>query len=99
MLKTAIARTEKKIIDRANNAGTKNFLPSSFEFISSYIKRKPIKIKVPISVLEPIINPVLDAIVEDAIVEDAMVDEAIVDDAIVEDSMLDNISFSLFPNL
>ena len=93
-MKTAIASTEKKIIDRTNNAGTKNFLPSSFEFISSYIKRKPIKIKVPISVLEPIIIPV-----EDAIVEEAMVDDAIVDDAIVDDSMLDNISFSLFLNL
>jgi hypothetical protein len=97
MLKTANARTEKKIIDRANNEGTKNFLPSSFELINSYIKRKAIKIKVPISVLEPIINPVLDAIVEDAMVEDAIADEAMVDEAMVDDSMLDNISFSLFP--
>jgi hypothetical protein len=86
-LKTAIASTEKKITDNVNNAGTKNFLPSSLELISSYIKRKPIKIRVPISVLDPMINPVED------IVDEAIVDEAIVDEAIVDDSMLDNIYF------
>jgi hypothetical protein len=92
MLKTASATTEKKIIDKANNVGTKNFLPSSFEAINSYIKRKAIRIKVPIKVLEPIIKPV-----EDAIVEEAIVDEAIVEEAMVDDSILDSISCSLFP--
>ena len=81
MLKTASPMTEKKIKDKVNRAGTNNFLFSSLEFISSYINRNAIRIKVPMRVLDPIIIPVDDDIVEDAIVEDA-----------IDDIMLDNIS-------
>ena len=85
MLKTANPRTEKKIMDKANNAGTNNFLLSSFEVISSYIMRKAIKIRVPMNVLDPMIKPVEEAIVEDAIVEEAIAEDAI------DDIMLDSI--------
>lgn len=92
MLKTANPRTEKKIMDKANNAGTNNFLLSSFEVINSYIMRKAIKIRVPMNVWDPMMNPVEEAIVEDAIVEEAIAEDAI------DDSMLDSISI-LSPKL